>query len=171
MKGPPQFGPDAVCKEMIRHWCEAMEDGNPLYTDSAYAEDSRFRGIIAPPQMVQAWTMGPLWPDGQQIHWRRPEPGPITDADPVLAAFMRFNQAGYIGTFVATTAMEFFRPLFPGDRVSRATELIGITPEKKTRTGAGHFITFRLTNANQNGELVCRQALTMLKYKPAQQPV
>ena len=23
---------DEVCKPMIRHWCEAMQDGNPLYT-------------------------------------------------------------------------------------------------------------------------------------------
>ena len=29
---------DEINKAMIRHWCEAMEDGNPIYTDEEYAE-------------------------------------------------------------------------------------------------------------------------------------
>ena len=37
-ESPPETGVDGVSKEMIRHWCEAMEDGNPLYTDEGYAK-------------------------------------------------------------------------------------------------------------------------------------
>jgi hypothetical protein len=31
----PFEAPDEVNKPMIRHWCEAMQDGNPLYSDRA----------------------------------------------------------------------------------------------------------------------------------------
>ena len=55
-------GNDEVNRAMIRHWCEAMEDGNPLYTDPEYAKNSKYGGIIAPPQMVQAYCVPPLWP-------------------------------------------------------------------------------------------------------------
>lgn len=44
-------GKDAVNKPMIRHWCEAMGDANPAYTGP---------DAVAPPTMLQAWTMGGL---------------------------------------------------------------------------------------------------------------
>ncbi|MFE3283438.1 hypothetical protein ACFXJJ_09995, partial [Streptomyces sp. NPDC059233] len=44
-------GKDPVNEPMIRHWCEAMGDANPAYTGPA---------AIAPPTMLQAWTMGGL---------------------------------------------------------------------------------------------------------------
>ncbi len=31
---------DEVNKAMIRHWCEAMEDGNPVYTDEELLHNS-----------------------------------------------------------------------------------------------------------------------------------
>ena len=41
----------------IRHWCEVMRDANPLYTDEEYASKSRYGGIVAPPTMVQTWSL------------------------------------------------------------------------------------------------------------------
>jgi hypothetical protein len=38
IESPPIVGVDAVSKEMIRHWCEAMEDENPLHQDEEYAK-------------------------------------------------------------------------------------------------------------------------------------
>jgi len=113
--------------------------------------------------------MGPLWPDGQAIQWRHPELFPAADMSPIDVAYLKFNQAGYIGTFVAATTMEFVRPLFPGDSVARVIELVDVTPEKKTRVGNAHFATFSFTDTNQKGELVCNQTLTMLKYRAAKQ--
>ncbi len=49
--------PDPVNQPMIRHWAAAMEDHNPVYTDPAFAAASRFGGIVAPPLMLQTWTM------------------------------------------------------------------------------------------------------------------
>ena len=44
-------GKDPVNEPMIRHWCEAMGDRNPAYAGP---------DAIAPPTMLQAWTMGGL---------------------------------------------------------------------------------------------------------------
>ncbi|MFF1653480.1 hypothetical protein ACFVXP_08970, partial [Streptomyces sp. NPDC058255] len=44
-------GKDPVNEPMIRHWCEAMGDSNPAYAGP---------DAIAPPTMLQVWTMGGL---------------------------------------------------------------------------------------------------------------
>ena len=169
LEGPQQVAPDAVSKEMIRHWCEAMEDANPLYTDEGYAKQSKYGGIIAPPQMIQAWTFGPLWPDGQETQWRTPEL--LTEREPLLTevVYAKLNEAGYIGTMAVGTTMEFIRPLSPGDRVTRSMKVVDVTPEKKTQVGVGHFVTLGFTATNQKGGLICNQTMTLFKYKPAQQ--
>src|SRR5262245_17699891 len=55
--GSPSVAPDPVNKPMIRHWATALEDHNPVYTDPEFAAASRFGGIVAPPLMLQTWTM------------------------------------------------------------------------------------------------------------------
>jgi acyl dehydratase len=55
--GGPSVAPDPVNQAMIRHWAAAFEDRNPVYTDPAFAAASRFGGIVAPPCMLQTWTM------------------------------------------------------------------------------------------------------------------
>ena len=41
-----------------RHRAAAFEDRNPVYTDAEAAAASRFAAIVAPPMMLQTWTMG-----------------------------------------------------------------------------------------------------------------
>src|ERR1700704_1480492 len=53
----PTYAPDPVNQPMIRHWAAAFDDGNPVYTDPEVAARSRFGGIVAPPLMLQTWTM------------------------------------------------------------------------------------------------------------------
>jgi len=151
----PRFGLDAVNKPMIRHWCEAMEDGNPLYTDADYATHSEYGDIIAPPQMVMSYTMPPLWP--------KPETAP----DPFAQAIGILQQAGYFGIIATTTSSEFFKPLEIGDRISIRTKLADISQEKTTRLGTGHFVTAQQTFENDRGETVCVQIFTVLVFKPA----
>src|SRR6266849_11201424 len=55
--GAPSVAPDPVNQPMIRHWATALEDHNPVYTDPVFAAQSRFGGIVAPPLMLQTWTM------------------------------------------------------------------------------------------------------------------
>src|SRR4030095_3407395 len=55
--GPPIAAPDPVNLPMIRHWVDALDDRNPIYLDATVAARTRFGGIVAPPAMLQAWTM------------------------------------------------------------------------------------------------------------------
>jgi N-terminal half of MaoC dehydratase len=45
-----------VEKGMIRRFCIAVGNMNPLYVDEAYAKKTRFGGIVAPPTFVAAFT-------------------------------------------------------------------------------------------------------------------
>src|SRR5207253_6773700 len=55
--GPPEVGADPVNIPMIRHWCEAVGDDNPVYLDEEAAKNSVHGQVIAPPTMLQAWVM------------------------------------------------------------------------------------------------------------------
>jgi len=150
----PFESPDGVNRAMIRHYCEAMEDGNPLYSDDDYAKKSKYGGVIAPPQMVQAFCMPPLWP-------KREMP------DPLARAVQMMDEAGYYGVVATTTSQEYFKPMKPGDKLSYTIKLVSVSPEKTTRLGTGHFITSEYTYRSQDGEVVCIQPFTVLKFKPA----
>ena len=151
----PYEANDEVNKAMIRHWCEAMEDANPLYTDEGYAKTTEYGGIIAPPQMVQAYCVPRLWP---------PQNRP---PDPLARSVAVATAAGYFGVVATTTTQEYFAPMRPGDKLSYKIKLESVSEEKTTRMGTGFFITAEYTYTNQKGELVCRQPFTIMKFKPA----
>jgi acyl dehydratase len=144
---------DDVCKPMIRHWCEAMQDGNPLYTDEEYARKSKYGGIIAPPTMLLTWTMPPLWPPRQQ------PPHPF---EKFLA---RMDKAGFYGILITNVAQKYLRPVFPGDHINFTYKVTDVSPEKQTGLGKGHFVTTTFIFNNQKGETVGTQSLTVLKYR------
>ena len=48
----PQTCAVECCEHLIRHWCETVEDGNPLYLDEEYAKSRGFRGLVAQPGMI-----------------------------------------------------------------------------------------------------------------------
>ncbi|UCC61363.1 MAG: MaoC family dehydratase N-terminal domain-containing protein [Dehalococcoidia bacterium] len=149
----PFLAPDEVNKPMIRHWCEAIQDGNPLYSDMEYAKESKYGGIIAPPQMVQAFCMAPLWPKRERN-------------DPMGKAVQMMMDAGYSGVVATTTTQEYFRPMRLGDQLSFTLKFVSVSPEKTTRLGTGHFLTSEYTYRNQDGEVVCIQPFTVLMFKP-----
>src|SRR4030042_2244953 len=130
--GTPVTGPDQVCRQMIRHWCEAMEDANPLYTDEDFARKSRYGSIISPPAMVQTWSFERRWPDGQETRYRHPEKSHKTEQiDPAGVSFNKLSEAGFSATVDVDTTLEFVKPLYPGDTVTVQIKLASLTPEKK----------------------------------------
>jgi acyl dehydratase len=166
-EGPLTSGVDTVCQQMIRHYCEAMEDANPLYTDEEYIRKSNYGSIIAPPAMALAFTQPQLWPDGQEMRWRHLDQMPPREtSDPYEMVMEKLEKAGYTGMFATNIALEFIRPLFPGDQATRTTMLGTVKPEKKTRAGSGHFIDLVYNFYNQKGELVSRATYTILRFKP-----
>ncbi len=149
-EGEPIYAPDAVCKCMIRHFCEMMEDPNPLYQDEEYAKNSKFGGIVAPPQMLMVWCMPRIWP-WPEFPWV-----PMAELD-----------LPGVDTYVATDMIhEFYKPVKPGDKLYYIMKLDKVSELKKTRIGEGHFITTTQTYYNQNDEKVGAEIRTVLKYKP-----
>src|SRR3990172_8310458 len=51
---------------MAKHWCEMVEDANPVYFDEAYARATWLQGAFAPPTMMTTWGMGVIWPQASQ---------------------------------------------------------------------------------------------------------
>jgi len=153
--------PDPVNEPMIRHWAAAFEDWNPVYTDPDAAARSRFGGIVAPPLMLQTWTMAtptitgiaarggsPVEPDGE-------------------APLLLLDRAGYTATLATNSEFDIVRYLRPGDVVSATTVFESISEEKATRMGPGRFVTWVTTYTDQQGEVVGHQRFRILKFDPA----
>ncbi|MEV4921949.1 bifunctional MaoC family dehydratase N-terminal/OB-fold nucleic acid binding domain-containing protein [Streptomyces roseoverticillatus] len=137
--------PDPVNPPMIRHWCEAMGDTNPAYT----GDDA-----IAPPTMLQAWTMPGL-------------SGATSSRTPAYdELFALLDGAGYTAVVATDCEQEYVRPLRPGDRLTFDTVIEAVSPRKATRLGAGYFIT-TMMRVRAAGELVGTHRFRILKYAPA----
>ena len=157
--GAPSVAPDPVNQPMIRHWAAALEDHNPVYTDPAFAAASRFAGIVAPPLMLQTWTM--LTPKISGIAERGGSPtegaqNPLTPLD----------EAGFIATLATNSEFEIVRYLRLGAVVTSTMVMESISDKKQTRLGPGHFITWVTTYRDEHGEVVGRQIFRILKFKP-----
>ncbi len=158
--GPPEVGFDAVNEAMIRHWCETMGDANPIYTDPAAAKASRHGRLVAPPTMMQTWTMA-----GFPMAKGYDEP-----RDKQEALHKLFNEAGYTGVVATDCQQTYARYLAPGDVVSAESTIESISEEKATALGIGYFVETRTRFTDHNGEEVGSMVFRVLKFKPAQQP-
>nr|WP_242705398.1 OB-fold domain-containing protein [Streptomyces griseocarneus] len=109
-------GPDPVNSPMIRHWCEAMGDTDPAYTGP---------DPVAPPTMLQAWTLAGLGgPGGAQVR-----PGPYRELMALLEA------AGCTAIVATDCEQEYLRPLRPGDVITFDSVIASVSPRKTTRLG------------------------------------
>jgi acyl dehydratase len=158
--GPPSVAPDPVNVPMIRHWVDAFDDRNPVYLDEEAAARTRFGGIVAPPAMLQTWSMPR--PRIQGIAERGGSPVDV-HFDNVVRAL---DDAGYRGTLATNSELEFVRYLRPGDHLHSASELESISPRKTTALGQGYFVTWVTTYRTADGELVGRQLFRIFKFDP-----
>lgn len=159
--GPPQVAPDPVNIPMIRHWVDALDDRNPVYLDEAAAAASRFGGIVAPPAMLQAWSMPR--PKIEGIAERGGAPDDITHDNPLIP----LDAAGFVGTLATNSELEFMRYLRPGDHLHTSTVVESISNLKTTSLGKGYFVTWVNTYEDQDGEVVGRQLFRIFKFDPS----
>ncbi len=153
-------GPDPVNRPMIRHWVAAFEDNNPVYSDDALAAATRFGEVVAPPLMLQTWTMATPLITG--IAERGGSPVESTGASPLAV----FDQAGFVGTLASNTEFDILRYLRVGETVSASTVIESISSRKQTRIGPGYFVTWVTTYVSGSGDVVGRQRFRILKFKP-----
>jgi acyl dehydratase len=159
--GPPALAPDPVNVPMIRHWVDALDDRNPAYLDEEQAATGRFGGIVAPPAMLQAWTMPRVLIAG--IAERGGAPQEIGSNNVVSA----LDKAGYVGTLATNSELEFDRYLRPGDHLRTTSELESISNRKTTSLGQGYFVTWITTYFDQQDEVVGRQLFRIFKFDPS----
>jgi len=152
---PPLRARDAVNQPMIRHWCDAVGDANPVYTDPEAAAASRHGGIVAPPAMLQAWTMRGLGVE------------PQTSDDHAIGQVMSLlDEAGFTSVVATNCEQEYRRYLRPGDHLTVSGVIESITDEKRTALGAGHFVTWLDTYRTDEGDVVGTMRFRVLKFRP-----
>ncbi len=158
--GPPLVARDPVNAPMIRHWCDAIGDRNPVYTDPEFAARSVHGGIVAPPTMLQAWTMRGLVPKAVRDAER---------AAGALAVLHLLDEAGFTSVVATNCAQEYVRYLRPGDVITAETVIESVSDETQTALGPGHFVNQRTRYHDQHGELVASMRFRLLKFRPAAQ--
>jgi uncharacterized OB-fold protein len=152
--GPPgqtRVGRDPVNLPMVHHWCQALGDTNRAYLDEQWAASSRRGHLVAPPGMLQTWTMDAP---------RDVAPG---SNDEVMK---RLDAAGYTSVVAVNYEHEYLRELTHGERVSVRSMAEDLSPEKKTALGMGVFTTVRHEYTTDDGELVGIGRMRLLKFKP-----
>lgn len=151
--GPkPRAGRDAVNQPMINNWVEAIGDSNPIYVDEAAARAVGHPGIVAPPAMIQVWTMFGLGGE-------RPKDDPM---GPIMELF---DNAGYIGVVATNCEQTYHRYLQPGEQVSITSEMGDVVGPKQTGLGEGYFINQHII-WRVGDEDVAEMNWRILKFKP-----
>jgi uncharacterized OB-fold protein/acyl dehydratase len=153
--GPPVEARDPVNLPMIRHWCDAMGDQNPIYTDPVAAAASIHGEIVAPPAMLQVWTMRGLARSST----------PTQGLGELLAVL---DGAGFSSVVATNSDTEYLRYLRLGDVLTLSAVFEDISPRKRTALGDGYFITSRQLWHDQHGELVGSMRWRILKFQPKQ---
>jgi uncharacterized OB-fold protein/acyl dehydratase len=151
---PATTARDAVNQAMIRQWCDALGDTNPVYTDPAVAGRSVHGGIVAPPTMLHAWILPGL----------APEPSEGDNLNELLGLL---DAAGFTAVVAVNCEQEYRRYLRLGDMLTQTSGIEEVSEEKKTGLGVGHFVSYVTTFRDQEGAEVGRMRFRVLKFRPA----
>ena len=144
---------DPVNQPMIHHWTDAIGDANPIYVDDDAARAAGHDGIVAPPAMIQVWTMMGL---GRTR----------SDDDPLGLAMKLFDDAGYVGVVATNCDQTYHRYLKPGEQVVMSAEIVGIVGPKQTALGEGYFINQKI-RWHVGSEEVAEMDWRIMKFLPA----
>lgn len=148
----PVLARDPVNQAMVNNWVEAIGDANPSYTDAAFAAGSVHGGLVAPPAMVQVWTM-------RGLHGQR------SDDDPLSVMTSTLDDEGYTSVVATNSEQTYHRYLRPGESVAASSRLESVVGPKRTALGEGWFVTTR-TEWTVDGEVVAEMLFRVLKFRP-----
>lgn len=93
---------ELITADLIRHYADAIGDKNPLWRSEAYAEDTIWQGIIAPPTITDCVA-----------------PSFTVDRDRLPAGITSY-------TFPAGTQRQWYRAIRPGDKFKVIDKFLGI---------------------------------------------
>lgn len=154
-----------VNQPMIDHWVSALDSYRPGpasgdsdrspgdgSSDGLGDGSSDGSGALAPPSMIQVWTMPGL-------RGRRPADDPLAAMTSVL------DQAGYTSVVATNCEQTYHRYLRVGERVSVSARLESVTGPKRTALGEGWFVT-TLNTWFVDHEPVAEMRFRVLKFRP-----
>lgn len=159
-RSEPRKGRDPVNQPMIHHWVDAIGDKNPIYVDNEAAKAAGHPGIVAPPAMIQVWTMGGLG-EGR------------SEDDPLSKIMRLFDDAGYVGVVATNCEQTYHRYLQPGEEVTIHAEITDVVGPKQTALGEGYFInqliTWTVPNGVDGDEAVAEMNWRIMKFRPREE--
>jgi hypothetical protein len=146
-----------VSRTQVWQWCCAMGDNNPLYLDDEYRASAGYDRVVAPPAMMQMWTM-------RDINDRY-APG-STDAPP-YRVFDILTEQGYPRNVAVSYDITFHHLLLEGDRVHHYHSISAVSDLKKTALGEGFFVTQHAQFLDQDERLFAEAFITYFQYRTA----
>lgn len=156
-RGPyNSFNP--VSRTQVWQWCAAMGDRNPLYLDDAYRSGAGFDRVVAPPAMMQMWTMRDV----------NMELAPGSTPESAYAVFDALRERGFPANVAVSYDITFHRLLVEGDRAHHYSSIESISPLKQTAIGEGYFVTEHAQYYDQEQRLYAEARITYFQYRPAE---
>ena len=140
----PRAARDPVNLPTIRTWLEALGGSAP-------AEG------VAPPAMIQVWTMPGLNPDRSAY-------------DPLWTMIQTLDKAGYTSIVATNCDQVYLRYLKVGEELTVRAHLLDVVGPKRTALGEGYFVTTRSTWYSGD-EPVAHMDFRVLKYAPPSEPL
>jgi len=153
----PYLSYNPVSRVQIWQWCSAMGDNNPLYLDDNYRASTEFDRVVAPPAMMQMWSMRDV----------RMEYAPGSTDAPPYEALDTLKAHGFPGNVAVSYDITFHRYLLEGDRTHHYTTTVSISDIKDTALGRGYFVTERVEYLDQDEALFAEALITYFQYQPA----
>lgn len=145
---------DPVNVPMIRNFCDAIGDTNPVYLDDDAARSAGFPGIVAPPGMLRTWTMVP---PAEQL---------TPDDDSGASVYSLLAGAGFTSKAATNCDVSFRRYLVPGDLLNSRTSLAAVSEEKTTAIGVGHFVDTVIEYFDADDRPVADMRWRSLRFRP-----
>jgi acyl dehydratase len=130
-----------------RHFALGYGDDNPLWCDRAYGKDTRWGGLIAPPNFI--YTMGEL------------DSAPLT---PETKALLKGDPLAGLGSYQAVMEFEWWLPQRIGDQLWQRTALLGVqVNDKSSFSGRTVSEIHGYAYRNQNEDMVAIRRGTWIR--------
>lgn len=152
-------GVDAVELGSIRRWLEPKEFDCPIHQDAEAAAEAGYSGVVAPSAMVLTYGLPAYWAPGDAHAEMNDEPRQI----PIPVIFD--VPAPCTLSFASNIDIEYFEPMYVGDRITRTSRLTNIH-HKELRVGKGAFLRQEDTYTNQRDETVAVVNLDIFRFVP-----
>jgi acyl dehydratase len=161
LEGEPQIAWEPVERSEVRRFAQAIMDDDPIFWNDAYAKNTRYGGVVAPP-------LFPLFAQRQPPG--SPDPLAITVTDPDYDGFAGLLTSGLPPIPLPQlprllnggNEVEFYQLPRLGDRITARTKYLDIY-EKTGRSGTMVFILVETRYTNQQDELLLVSRVTYIR--------